>query len=57
MAACYGRDVKVVPGDLQAGSPLRRLPDTTKIQALGYKPKVRFPEAVARTVRWYQAKG
>jgi nucleoside-diphosphate-sugar epimerase len=57
VAACYGREIKVVPGTLQEGSPLRRLPDTFKIRALGYAPKVPFSEAVARTVRWYQDRG
>jgi dTDP-glucose 4,6-dehydratase/UDP-glucose 4-epimerase len=55
VAACYGRQVKVVPGTLPKGSPTRRLPDTAKIQALGYSPKVSFEECLTRTVAWYQA--
>ncbi len=57
VAACYGREIKVQPGTLPQGSPPRRLPDTAKIQALGYVQAVPFPEAVKRTVAWYQAYG
>jgi nucleoside-diphosphate-sugar epimerase len=55
VAACYGREIQVVPGPLPEGSPPRRLPDTGKIAGLGYPgPKVPFEEAIRRTVRWYQ---
>jgi len=57
VAACYAREIKVVPGTLPKGSPPRRLPDTAKVEALGYWPRVAFADAVARTVRWYQAHG
>ena len=56
VAACYGREVKVVPGALPKGSPPRRLPDTSKIRALGYPgPKVAFAAGLAETVSWYRA--
>lgn len=55
VAACYGREIQVVPGPLPEGSPVRRLPDTKKIASLGYPgPRIPFTEAIARTVRWYQ---
>ena len=55
VAACYGREIQVIPGPLPEGSPPRRLPDTKKIAGLGYPgPKVTFTEAIARTVRWYR---
>ena len=56
VAACYGREIKVVPGTLPKGSPPRRLPDTSKLRALvpGYLPSVTFPDAVRRTVAWYR---
>jgi nucleoside-diphosphate-sugar epimerase len=58
VAAQYGRDIKVVPGTLPKGSPPRRLPDTSKITALGYEgPKVGFGEGLARTVAWYRRNG
>lgn len=54
VAACYGREIQVVPGPLPEGSPVRRLPDTKKIASLGYRgPRIPFTEAIARTVRWY----
>lgn len=58
VAAQYGRPVKVIPGSLPKGSPPRRLPDISKITALGYGgPKVGFTEGLARTVAWYRANG
>ena len=54
VAKCYGREIKIVPGKLTVGSPVRRVPDTAKIQALGYKPKVGFAEGVAATAAWYR---
>jgi len=57
VAGCYGWEIKVIPGALPTGSPLRRLPDLSKITALGYRPRVGFHEAISSTVRWYQAHG
>ncbi len=58
VAACYGREIKVTPGTLPKGRRrLRRLPDTAKVEALGYRPRVGFAEGLARTVKWYQAYG
>jgi nucleoside-diphosphate-sugar epimerase len=54
VAACYSRDIEIIPGPLPEGSPRRRLPDTSKIEALGYRPKVSFADAIAATVAWYQ---
>lgn len=55
VAACYGREIQVVPGPLPEGSPPRRLPDTKKIASLGYPgSRTSFSEAITRTVRWYQ---
>lgn len=58
VAACHGREAKVIPGTLPKGSPPRRLPDTEKIRALGYGgPKVSFEDGLASTVAWYRANG
>jgi nucleoside-diphosphate-sugar epimerase len=59
VAACYGREIKVIPGTLPKGAPTRRLPDTSKLRGLvpGYLPSVGFTEAVKRTVDWYRANG
>jgi nucleoside-diphosphate-sugar epimerase len=59
VAACFGREVKVVPGTLPKGSPPRRLPDTSKIGLLGASafPQTLFEDGLASTVAWYRANG
>jgi nucleoside-diphosphate-sugar epimerase len=54
VADCYGRIINLVPGKLPQGSPPRRLPDTAKVGALGYKPEVSFADGLRETVSWYQ---
>ena len=56
VAACYGREIKLIPGILPEGSPSRRLPDTGKIAALGYSgPQVSFADGLAITAGWYRS--
>jgi nucleoside-diphosphate-sugar epimerase len=55
VAYCYDREIKVIPGNLPKGSPPRRLPDTSKIEALGYVPEVSFVRGLKHTVDWYRA--
>ena len=57
VAACYGRDVTVVPGSLPKGSPPRRLPNIAKLQSIGYEPKIKLSEGLPETVEWYKAHG
>jgi nucleoside-diphosphate-sugar epimerase len=57
VASVYGREIELVPGQLPQGSPTRRLPDTAKIEALGYSPKVPFSEGITQAVGWYRAHG
>jgi nucleoside-diphosphate-sugar epimerase len=55
VAQCYGREIKLEPGILPEGSPSRRLPDISKIMALGYAgPKVSFDDGIAQTAAWYR---
>lgn len=55
IAACYGREIKVIPGTLPKGSPPRRLPDLAKITTLGYRgPVVDFAKGIEEAVAWYQ---
>ncbi len=54
VARCFGREIRVVPGDLQPGGPLRRCPDITRMRALGYQPRVPLAEGLAKTVDWYR---
>ena len=48
-----GRDVEVIPGELMAGSTERRCPDVTKLEGLGFSPKVSLEDGVGRLTRWY----
>ena len=54
VARCFGREIRVVPGELQPGGPLRRCPDITRMRALGYQPRVPLAEGLAKTVDWYR---
>lgn len=57
VAKVYARQIKLLPGTLPKGSPPRRLPDTAKLERLGYVPQVSFEEGIETTVKWYQAHG
>lgn len=53
LADYFGIQIKVVPGELQPGSPTRRCPDTSKLRQLGFEPRVSLREGLAITARWY----
>jgi nucleoside-diphosphate-sugar epimerase len=53
VARCFGREIDVVPGELRAGSTVRRCPDVSRIAELGFAPRVPFSEGLELTVRWY----
>jgi nucleoside-diphosphate-sugar epimerase len=59
VAACYSREIELIPGKLPKGSPSRRCPDTSKIEALGWNPAgaASFNAGIRRTVNWYKANG
>jgi nucleoside-diphosphate-sugar epimerase len=54
IARCFGREVRVVSGELRPGSPLRRCPDIARMRGLGYQPRVSLEEGLAATVDWYR---
>lgn len=55
VAACYDREIKVIPGTLPKGSPPRRLPDTAKISSLGFLWEDEdFARGLAKTAEWYK---
>jgi nucleoside-diphosphate-sugar epimerase len=56
VAECFGREVDVVPGALPKGSPTRRLPDISKLRALGFEPRVSLAQGLPETVAWYAAR-
>jgi nucleoside-diphosphate-sugar epimerase len=53
MAAYFGRDIEIVPGQLKPGGTLRRCPNIEKIRALGYAPAVSLKQGLAATIPWY----
>ena len=55
IAKFLGKDIRIAPGKLQPGSPLRRCPDTSKLRSLGFEPSISLKEGVKRTVLWYDA--
>jgi len=57
IARCYGVRIQIAPGEAAKGGTPRRCPLISKVQGLGYRPRVGFAEAVARTVDWYREHG
>ena len=53
VAKVFNREVRVLPGPLQAGGTLRRCPSIRKIRQLGFVPKVSLKQGLAATVPWY----
>ncbi len=51
----FGKKIKVIPGALAVGSTIRRCPDTSKIQAVGFKTQVSLEEGIGILSKWYQA--
>lgn len=52
---CFDRQIKIVPGKLTKGSTPRRCPNTTKLNKLGYKPKISLKQGLQETVQWYNS--
>jgi nucleoside-diphosphate-sugar epimerase len=53
VAAQLGRSVRILPQPEAPGGTHRRCPDISRLQALGYEPKVSLAEGIGRTVPWY----
>lgn len=53
VALACGREIRIVPGDLLAGSTPRRCPDVHKLRQLGFEPAVSLEEGLRRTANWY----
>lgn len=49
----FGREPEIIAGELPAGSTLRRCPDITKLQALGFEQKVMLAEGIGSIADWY----
>ncbi len=54
VARLYNREIKIVPGTLLQGSTPRRLPDMSKMKALGWENGTSFTEGLEQTVDWYR---
>ena len=50
----FNREIRIIPGELQKGGTLRRVPDISKLAALGYQPKVPFKDGLKTAFQWYQ---
>ena len=55
VADCFDCRIRVVPGELRSGGPLRRCPDIHKMRSLGYSPRVTLAEGLAATLEWYRS--
>lgn len=55
VAQACGRDIRLVPGDLLAGSTSRRCPDVAKLRRLGFKSRVSLEDGVRWTAEWYRS--
>jgi nucleoside-diphosphate-sugar epimerase len=53
IARHFHREVRIVPGQLKVGGPLRRCPSIERIGALGYRPAVSLRQGLATTIPWY----
>ncbi|HWL66413.1 MAG TPA: NAD-dependent epimerase/dehydratase family protein [Actinomycetota bacterium] len=47
------REVEIIPGPTPAGETARRVPDTTRLNALGFKPEISFDQGLVPTFEWY----
>jgi len=53
VAAVAGREIELVSGPLAAGGTPRRCPDISKLEKLGYKPRVPLDDGLKVTLDWY----
>ena len=53
VASYFDREIQIAPGQLTAGSPLRRCPNIKRLRALGYTPVVSLKQGLAATIPWY----
>ena len=49
----FGRNIKIEPGDKILGETARRCPDITKIQGIGFAPKINLDAGLEKTISWY----
>jgi len=49
----FGRQCEIIPTPAPAGGTQRRCPDTTKLEALGYAPKIAIDDGIDQIASWY----
>ena len=55
VARFFGREIRLLGGrEVKGGTP-RRCPDISKLERLGYRPKISLAEGLPALARWYQA--
>ena len=54
VANALGKKIRIIPGKKSEGSPDRRCPDTSKLQKLGFEPKISFAQGIRKTAQWYK---
>mgnify|MGYP000515854430 CR=1 FL=1 len=50
----FGRSVKIKTGDLAPGETIRRCPDISKMEKLGFLPKINFDKGLPSIANWYE---
>lgn len=53
-ARTYNIAINIKTGDIQKGSTLRRCPDISKIEKLGFKPSLNIDQGLEPTLMWYK---
>ena len=53
LGTALGIELELIPGPLREGGTNRRCPDITKLQGLGYEPRVGLEEGLKKSAWWY----
>ncbi len=53
--AWFGREPELISTPFPAGGTVRRCPDTTKLEALGYAPEINIAKGIGDVAAWYVA--
>ena len=51
----YSRNVKIIPGNIKKGGTSRRCPSIKKLNNIGFSPKTKLDDGLAKTISWYHA--
>ena len=51
----YSRNVKIIPGNIKKGGTSRRCPSINKLNNIGFSPKTKLDDGLAKTISWYHA--